>query len=310
MSKNFQILIGEAKNLGLKTDIPPLGKKIVFISDGETEIAVEEVFCIENNPNSESYKISKNKSLTYYIWRKNGIPLPNSTYFKNTDEARESIDKIKFPVIAKENSGSRSINIFPNIKNKEELLNILPNFAKGLVVQEMIFGKEYRILVFGNKILGCLNMVPPCTMGNGKNSIEELIIRKNTKSEKKIIINDKVLSALDKAAYSLAFVPPKDTMVYLQNNSCLAEGGTSVDCTDTIHESIKNLATKAAKLINLKLAGIDLICEDISLDAAKQKVYFLEANSRPSIDIHHFPSFGKKRNVAREILCDIFKINC
>lgn len=310
MSKNFQLILEEAKKLGLKTEMPPLGKEIVFISDGKTEIAVYELFHIVNNPNSESFRLSKNKSLTYYIWRKNNIPLPNSIYFKNALEAKSSISTIKFPVIAKENSGSRSINIFPNIKNKKELLNILPNFKKGLVIQEMLFGKEYRILVYGNKLLGCLHMIPPYIVGNGKNSIEELILRKNAGLKNKIIIiNNKVLSALYKASYSLDFIPQKNTTIYLQNNSCLAEGGASVDCTNIVHKSIKKIALEAMRLVNLKLAGIDIICEDISLDASKQKIYFLEINAHPSIDIHHFPSSGKKRNVAKEILCDIFKIS-
>ena len=308
MIDNFKIIIEEAKKLGLKTDIPPLGKQIVFISNDKLEIAIAELFYIKNNPYSESYKLSKNKSLTYYIWKKNKIPLPNSSYFKNSSEASKAIGKIEFPAIVKENSGSRSINIFPNIKNEKELASILPNFKKGLIIQEMIFGKEYRVLVYGNRILGCLNMIHPHIIGNGENSIKELIASKNITLKKKIIINAKVLSALSKAYYSLNFIPPKGTVIYLQYNSCLSEGGTSIDCTDIVHKSIRDLAIKAARLVNLKLAGIDIICEDISKDASGQKIYFLEVNAHPSIDIHHFPTSGKKRNVAKEILLDIFKI--
>ncbi|HAI74024.1 MAG TPA: hypothetical protein DCS28_03435 [Candidatus Moranbacteria bacterium] len=310
MSENFKIIVGEAKRLGLKTEIPPLGKKVVFISNGKTEIVVYGSFHIADNPNSESIRLSKNKSLAYYVWLKNSIPLPNSLYFKNAMEAKNAIGTIKFPAIVKENSGARSINIFPNIKNKEELSGILPNFKRGLVIQEMIFGKEYRILVYGNRILGCLNMILPQIMGNGKDSIEELIKYKNERLGKKIILNDKVLSAISKEAYSLDFIPPKDVVVYLQNNSCLAEGGTSIDCTDIVNESIKQLALKAARLVNLKLAGVDIICEDISLSASAQKIYFLEVNAHPDISIHYFPSSGKKRNVVKEILCDIFRITC
>jgi cyanophycin synthetase len=308
MSENFRIIVEEAKKLRLKTEIPPLGKKAVFISDGKNEIMVYGTFHIKNNPASESIRLSKNKSLTYYVWKKNGIPLPGSLYFRNAIEAAATIEAIKFPAIAKENSGAKSVNVFPNIKNKGELLTILPNFKKGLVIQEMLFGKEYRILVYGNKILGCLNMILPQIVGDGKHSIRELIENKNKGFGKKIILNDKVLSTISKESYSLNSIPPRDTVICLQNNSCLAEGGTSVDCTDIIHESIKQLAIKASRLVNLKLSGVDIICEDISLDASKQKIYFLEVNAHPDIYIHYFPSLGEKRNVIREILCDIFKL--
>jgi cyanophycin synthetase len=308
MSKDFQIILDEARELNLNIEIPPLGKQIAIISDGKTEIIINELFHIENNQYSEGYKLSKNKSLTYYLWEKNNIPFPRSTYFQNAEEASKSLDKIKFPLVAKENRGSRSINVFSNIKTREELFDILPNFKKGIVVQEMIFGKEYRILVYGDRILGCLKMTPPLVIGNGTNSIRNLVEQKNSTLRKKIVLSEKVISTIKKEGYSLDSILPKNITVFLQNNSCLAEGGTSTDCTEFVHSSIKELALKATRLVNLKLAGIDLICEDISLPASEQNISFLEINGHPSIDIHYFPSSGEKRVVAKDILCDIFKI--
>jgi cyanophycin synthetase len=66
------------------------------------------------------------------------------------------------------------------------------------------------------------------------------------------------------------------------------------------------LAKKSAEVMNMKLAGIDLICNDISVSPSKQQVSFLETNSFPSLSIHYTPMVGKPRRVIREILEDIF----
>jgi D-alanine-D-alanine ligase-like ATP-grasp enzyme len=150
-------------------------------------------------------------------------------------------------------------------------------------------------------------MVPPQIIGDGINSIAMLIEKKNTDLQNKVIINEKVIKTLEKNGYSLETVPKKDYCILLQENSCLAEGGSSIDCTDIVHKSILELAQRAARAVNLKLSGLDLICEDISVDPNEQKIAFLEANSLPSLNIHYVPTIGKPRRVIKDILEDIFE---
>ena len=78
------------------------------------------------------------------------------------------------------------------------------------------------------------------------------------------------------------------------------------DRTDEVHGNMLKLAIRSARVVNMKLAGVDIICEDISLDPADQKTSFLETNNFPSLSIHYEPSIGKPRRVAKDILEDIF----
>ena len=48
--------------------------------------------------------------------------------------------------------------------------------------------------------------------------------------------------------------------------------------------------------------GFDFICEDISKPYFEQECAIIEANSCPSIDMHHYPVSGKVRNVAGRLL--------
>ncbi len=309
MTKNFKLLLEEASALGLSTNIIYPEKEVVEISDDQNKILVKEVFAFAENSLSASAVLAKNKEVTYRLWERVGVPFPRNRYFKNKkffSRDAEDMDLL-FPVVFKKSNGKKSLGIRTNINSFGELERIVAEADHGFIIQEMVFGKEYRLLLHGGRLLGALELVPPQIIGNGVDTINALIQRKNVDLQTKILINEKVLETIKKNGFLLTSVLADGSCVALQENSCLAEGGSSIDCTDIVHPDILGLAHLAAQSINLKLAGIDLICEDISADPNKQKISFLEANSFPSLSIHYEPTFGQPRRVIKDILTEIFK---
>lgn len=308
MTRNFRLLLEEAQNLGLSTNIVYPEKEVAEIWNGSRKIIVREAFIIANDPDSASISLAKNKEITHHLWEREHIPFPQSRYFKNIaafPKTAADLD-LKFPVVFKKSNGKKSLGVHTNILSFQELAKIVSDSDGSFIVQEMVFGKEYRLLIYKDRLLGALEMVPPQIIGDGIDSIARLIERKNVNLQKKVIINEKVLKTLEKKGLSLDTVPEEGLHILLQENSCLAEGGSSIDCTDIVHENILKLARTAAKAVNLKLTGLDLICEDISIDPHEQKFAFLEANSLPSLNIHYDPTVGKSRRVIKDILEDIF----
>lgn len=308
MTKNFKLLLEEARALGLNTQIIYPEKEVVEISDGARKIIVKELFSFAGDPYSASSVLAKNKEITYRFWEREDIPFPRSRYFKDTAAfPRDTAGlHMRFPVVFKKSNGKKSIGVRTSIASFEELAKIVADSDGSFIIQEMVFGKEYRLLIYKDRLLGALELVPPQITGNGVDTIATLIQGKNINLQKKIILNEKVAQTLKKNGLSMDSIPGKDICISLQENSCLAEGGSSIDCTDIVHEGILELVKKSARTVNMKLAGIDLICEDISIDPNKQKVSFLETNSSPSLSIHYDPTVGKSRRVIKVILEDIF----
>lgn len=308
MTKNFKLLLEEARALNLTTDIIYPEKEVVEISDDSQKIIVKEVFSFPDNPLSANTVLAKNKEITYRLWERRSIPFPRSRYFKNIFSFPHATADLhlKFPVVFKKSNGKKSIGIHTNIVSFHELEKVVARSEGSFIIQEMVFGKEYRVLVYKDRLLGALELVPPQIIGNGTDTIAALIQKKNIKLQKKIVINEKVIHTLKKNSLALDVVPEKGSCILLQENSCLAEGGSSIDCTDVIHADMLELAKKAARAVNMKLAGIDIICEDISIDPSKQKVSFLETNSFPDMSIHYEPTIGKPRRVIKDILEDVF----
>lgn len=310
MTKNFKLLLEEATSLGLNVDVIYPEKEVVALSNASRKIIVKEVFSISTDPASANATLAKNKEITYRFWERENIPFPRSRYYKNAEFFPKTAQEfsLRFPVVFKKSNGKRSVGMETGISSFQELSHIVAQATSGsFIVQEMVFGKEYRLLMYKGRLLGALEHASPKVVGNGTDTIATLIEKKNSELRKNILINNKVIQTLKKNNFTLDSIPEKGAAVLVQATSCLSEGATSIECTEIVNKKIIALAKKSAEMVNMQLAGIDLICEDISIDPEKQKIFFLETNSFPSLSIHYTPMIGKPRPVIKMILEDIFQ---
>lgn len=308
MTRNFKLLLEETRQLGLSTSIIDPEKEVVEIWNDARKIIVREAFILANDPASASITLAKNKEITYRLWERAHIPFPRNRYFKNSMSfPRDVADlNLKFPVVFKKSNGKKSVGVRVNITTFQDLAKIVADSTGSFIIQEMVFGREYRLLLYKDRLLGALEHVPPQITGNGVDTIATLIGRKQADLRGKLLVDERVLPRLEENNLSLDSVLEKDSTYLLYATSCLSEGATSVDCTDSVHTDILRLARTAAEAVNLKLTGLDLMCQDISLAPDQQKIAFLEANSLPSLNIHYTPMIGKSRRVIKDILEDIF----
>lgn len=256
------------------------------------------------------------KDVTYYLFKENSIPTPKTVSFyrrKKLDsiELENKLSTLNFPVIIKDAKGSNSKGIFADIKNlpsaKRVMQAQLKNFPK-LIAQSMVFGNEYRVLMLGNKVIGALLMIPPKIVGNGKNTVEELISEKQKNTRRKTPRNAFLKTILKEQGHTLKTIPKKGELVSLRKNSCLDEGGERKDVTKMVHPRILKLCAKAARVTGKYLAGLDVICEEISRDPDRQNFNILEINGSPDIYIHYNPTYGKTQDVVRKIINYILKL--
>lgn len=77
--------------------------------------------------------------------------------------------------------------------------------------------------------------------------------------------------------------------------------------TDVAHASVKLLAQKAlAAFPNMPVAGLDLLCENVSEDLTNDNYVIIEVNSNPGLAMHTYPTEGKSINVAEDLLKVMF----
>ncbi|MBX4198465.1 hypothetical protein KW782_03985 [Candidatus Parcubacteria bacterium] len=240
------------------------------------------------------------------------FPYPKGQMCQTYTEAEKAANIIGFPVVVKPSSGSLSKHVSCNIINKEELtkaVDIVQMISGNFIVESHIPGEVYRIIVIDGHLVACAKRETAHVIGDGMHTISELINSKNADSRRrdiddknvtlhKIPVTEKTLEILKAKSYDLQTVLEKGVKIYVHDKVVLAAGADIHDVTDEVHPDIKKMFENVAERCGFWLIGFDFICTNISESYTIQPCGILEANSLPFIDMHHFPTTGKARNVA------------
>jgi len=97
-------------------------------------------------------------------------------------------------------------------------------------------------------------------------------------------------------------IPELNRKVRLRTNSNLSTGGTAADVTDDVHPRNVQLAELAAQILALDVAGIDIVCQNISRPLNEQGGAVVEVNAAPGLRMHLHPVSGQPRDVGIPIV--------
>lgn len=239
--------------------------------------------------------VKYNKKEQYELFKKYNIPYPETNYIYENDD-KTKIDNlllnIKYPVVIKPTDGRQGKNVYCNIKNKEELQKKINIFIQKkrfpIIIQTHIFGSEYRILTFNNKILSIYKKCIPTIIGNGKDSIKKLFDDYKLKYNLK---NQKIKSEyLKKNNYNLNSILNKGIIFKLLDDS----SPLNLAFTDHIkflsQKDINNIHPDNIELfkkLNLKIGmiygGIDFRIKDLRESYKKNGGGVIETNEQPCL---------------------------
>lgn len=308
MRKNLQIIKDTVRSMGgtIEEFLPErgcfyvnvLGKRILL--EGDISITRQSFV---------SRQLTRCKDITHKLLLAHDLPTPETKCFYkrsfNRSGAMKQLSALRYPIIIKDATGSNSRGIFAFVKNSHEALTIikkeLPHY-RSMIAQNMVFGKEYRILVLGERVIAALEMVPPYVCGDGRSSVRKLIRQKQKTTAQRTILDTKLKYILKDQQVALGSVIPAGRIVYIKKNCCLAEGGETRDVTDSVHKEVSKICVAASKIVGKQLAGIDVICDDVAKKPTRKSFSILEINGKPDLYIHHYPTSGKSRNVVKRVI--------
>jgi len=273
---------------------------------------------ITDNTGCISVDISCNKELTKELLATSGIPVPEGYLCYSLDDVIEYTSRLGYPVVIKPNDGNQGKGVSLNLKNEEDVItafNIARTYSDEVILEKYIEGRHYRALIVNGRMIACAERIAAHVIGDGENSIRKLIEIENQNplrgdGHEKPLTRIKIDSIIDlylkKNKSNLDYVPEKGQAVYLRENDNLSTGGIAIDVTDEIHQDNADIAINAAKIVGLDIAGIDITTKDIRQPMINDNGVVIEVNSAPGIRMHHYPTKGKQRNVAKEVLDMLF----
>lgn len=276
---------------------------------------------IENSisPNTKcvSVDIACDKLLTKELLRIQNIPVANGSKVKNIINLLKEAEDIGYPVVLKPQYGNKGNGVILNIKNEKELLfayKKLKDKFKDLIIEKYYKGNDFRVCVVNYKVVAVSHRVPPFVVGNGMDTIFDLINKLNNdplrgddheKPLTKVKLDEEVLKCISEQGKSLMEIIDKDEKIYLRRNANLSTGGEAIDCTDDICNENINLCVRVAKSLNLDICGVDICADDISKPIYNNGV-IMEVNAAPGLRMHINPSRGKSRNIGKEIVSMLY----
>ncbi|MGL5960322.1 MAG: bifunctional glutamate--cysteine ligase GshA/glutathione synthetase GshB, partial [Cetobacterium sp.] len=260
--------------------------------------------------------IMENKVVTKKLLEQNKIDVPIGRDYSNIEVAKNDYRKYSAGTVIKPKSTNfgLGITIFKDEFKKEDYDRAIELAFKednSILIEKFVKGKEYRIFVVGNEVVGILHRVPANVVGDGVKTIEELVLQKNKDPLRgegyktpleKIKLGEPEKMFLKAQNLTIDYKPEENEVVYLRENSNISTGGDSIDFTDDILDVYKDIAIKASKAVGAKICGVDMMIEDITKENPSGNYSIIELNFNPAIHIHCYPYKGKNRNLGEKIL--------
>lgn len=258
--------------------------------------------------------ISRDKDLTKDLLGCCGIPVPEGRTVESPEDAWDAAQDIGLPVCVKPTDGNHGRGVFIDLKTQEEVATaygVALDEGSGVLVERSLPGVEHRLLVVGDKMVAAMKGDMVSVTGDGRQTVLDLIAsqvnsdpRRGTTEEHPlnlIRIDTAARMELDRYGFDENSVPPAGKEIIIQRS-----GNHAFEVTDEVHPETARLVCLAAKIVGLDIAGIDLVCPDISKSLVEQRGAIVEVNAGPSLLMHLKPAIGTPRPVGRDIVNHLF----
>ncbi len=263
-------------------------------------------------------EIAQDKELTNKLLYDAGLPVPKSELVYDEDEAVEAAEKIGYPVVLKPYNLSHGRGVAIDLRDEAAVRDAHKKAAElcdTMLVETFLPGRDHRVLVINNQIVAVSERVPGHVVGDGQSTIGQLVEKTNQDPRRgvghenlltRIEIDHQAERLLALAGKTLDSVLAKGEVFFLRSTGNLSTGGTAIDRTDVIHPENAEIATRAAAVVGLDIAGIDLMAPDISKPVRETGGGIVEVNAAPGFRMHLAPTEGRPRNVAGPVLEMLF----
>jgi cyanophycin synthetase len=263
-------------------------------------------------------ELASDKEETNRILRDLGLPVPAQRLVRRARDAVSAAKRIGYPVVLKPLNGNHGRGVSTNLSTPEEIevaFDKAAEHGRNIIVERYIEGFDHRLLVVNGKLVAAAKRMPGHVVGDGKQSIEELVDEVN-QDPRRGVGHEKVLTRLEfdhqaeKALTKLGFdrntVPAAGEEVILRSTANLSTGGTAIDVTDIIHPDNREMAERTIKAIGLDIGGVDFLTTDISESYRDAGGGICEVNAGPGFRMHVAPSEGTPRDVAGPVIDMLF----
>lgn len=321
MSQTNQLICSKAMGRGWKVYVTNLGPPHMFIDRGDNK----KLHIFSATPPTMSFAwahLVDNKFATSEVLRSEGVEQLDVILVGDFEQDREQIvnfiEKHK-KVVMKPIDGGHGKGVTVNIDNinKAEIA-FVPALSNIRTLNKVIMQKQFvaesihdiRVLCIAKKFVAALERVPASVIGDGINTIEELVNIENKKPDRGVayraklaIINIELVRSY--LGDGIKNILPKGQQMQVLGVANYGQGGHIVDVTDSVPDWMKQQAEKASEALCLDVSGVDFMTsKKVNLDMpdSMDNAVIIEVNKCPALSIHDKPTIGDDRMVTDSYL--------
>jgi cyanophycin synthetase len=248
-----------------------------------------------------TFCIARSKPVIYRLLNRHELPTPRYAEFA-IDDMRSAVallEAVPGDCVIKPGSGTGGgRGITTGIRTRWQLARAAfaaSLFSDDLLIEEQIEGDNYRLLYLDGKLLHAVVRRPPKVRADERSSLLQLVQNINAERLARgsqlahglLTIDLDMKRTLAKQGYTLASVPPADTVVILKTAINENSGLDNASAMGQLGEALIEEGARAAALARVRLAGVDIITRDPALSLRESGGVILEVNTPPGYYWHY-----------------------
>ncbi|SMY13315.1 D-alanine-D-alanine ligase, partial [Brevibacterium jeotgali] len=245
-------------------------------------------------------RAAKRKSITREILKDHDLSTAAGGFFSSQDDfdAAAALLGDLGPVVVKPMDGNVGRGVTVGIEDSDALRaawdHAFSETRSGVLVEQQFRGDEIRISVVDGVACAATRRIPPQITGDGTSTIRELINARNDERHHELVLHSKPLDltgnrlrTLLRAGFTPLTVLPQGVTHLIDHMGSVGSGAHPENCIETMDPSYLRIAESAALAFHdIDIAGIDILCEDLSQSANDENHIIIEVNTRPEVAVH------------------------
>jgi D-aspartate ligase len=266
-------------------------------------------------------QVALDKTVGHRLMAEAGVPHADYLEWNVGDlrPAAEFLARSTGPCVVKPAAGTGGGHgVVPGVETPEDLVRARWHAGRGgdrLLIERQIEGAVYRLLLLDGELLDVVRSVPANVTGDGRCTVEELIMRENDRRVAAggagglslVGLNLDTMLTLRRAGLTLSSVPADGQRIALRVATNCNAARDNETWTGEVSASVISDARTAAGAVGVRLAGVDVVTTDITRPLAETGGVVSEVNGGPGLH-HHYLVADRERAtpVAIPVLTRLF----
>ncbi|WP_062195498.1 N-acetylglutaminylglutamine synthetase [Caldimonas taiwanensis] len=283
-----RILIDEARRRGIGVELQDAEHGFFRLTHGGRTVNCRE--SLSDLTSAVAMSRCDDKRVTHKVLSAAGLRLPAQTTVRDEAQVADFVRR-HGRVVVKPARGEQGRGVSVDLRTLQEVQRAIDSaraHCDEVILEELVQGLDLRIVVIDDHVVAAATRRPAEITGDGQTTVRDLIVKQSrrreaaTAGESRIPLDAETERCVRAAGYTLKTVLPLGLVLPVRKTANLHTGGTLQDVTERLHPTLREVAQRAARALDIPVVGLDLIVP--RLDGPQYAI--IEANERPGLANH------------------------